>query len=108
MVSLGTAGECGEEVGALRVGLIEDIRTRRIPVDDYYTLRDVQLLASVSILFDHDGVVAVVTENRGYATPDGAPADNDGSLWHSLARQYLVTRGAWPPRQFLPPMERRQ
>jgi hypothetical protein len=85
MVSLEIPGKCDEEIGALRIGLVEDIRTRRVPVDDHCTVRDVQLFASVGILFDHDGVVSVVTENRSDTTPDGAPADDDGSLWHLLA-----------------------
>ena len=79
-VLLGTPGECGEDIGALWIGLIQGIRTRRITVGSYSTVGVKQLFASVGILFDHDGLVTVITENRGYAAPDGAPADSDGSL----------------------------
>jgi hypothetical protein len=83
-VSLGTLGECSAEIGVFRVGLIEDVRTRRIPVDVYGPRSGACLFVLISILFDHDGIVAVVTQEGGYAPPEGAPAGNDGSLWHSL------------------------
>ena len=83
-VAFGAPGECGAETGAFRVGLTEDGRTRRIPVDAYGPGSGAWLFVSISILFDHDGVVAVVTQEGGYAPPEGAPAGNDGSLWHLL------------------------
>ena len=105
-VSLGTLGERGTEVGAFRVGLIENPRTRRISVDVYGPGSGPWLFVSIRIPFDHDRVVAVVTQKGGYAPPEGAPTGDNGSLWHLLTWRYLLTRGAWPPRQFLPPVER--
>jgi hypothetical protein len=83
MVSYGTPQACSGGIGAFRGGPIEDTQTRRIPLDEDCTVGAVQLVAAVGILFGYNGVSAGRIGDRGNATSDWAPADDDGSWWHS-------------------------
>ncbi len=78
-------GEVGEwvvrhprqHVGPFRTGLLEDVRQRRVALDDRRHMLVGNFLAPVGVAFDDDDVVAALVEKLRRAEADLAAAGND-------------------------------